>query len=155
MGYVPEDIEVRRNALALHKAMREAQEAAESVAEADLPPEGEAEEKAARDAYYAARKAAEEKYDAEVIAINQKYLGDSSKPALDAAASAARSAYYDAEGAGLLEDGDGDAVLCAASGAPIYDTDEIVEDPETGETFLRAALGLPARPADEVYEEAA
>lgn len=155
MSYVPEDIEVRRNALALHKAMREALEAAQAVDIGDLPADGEAEAKAARVAYNEERDKLYAAFCEKMRLINEKYLGPNEKSALDAAAQTARSAYYDAAGDGLLEDGDGDAVLCAASGAPIYDTDEIVEDPETGETFLRAALGLPARPADEVYEEAA
>lgn len=45
----------------------------------------------------------------------------------------------------LKEDYNGDAVVCAASGVPVWEGDEIVEDPLTDEVFLRAAVGLPPR----------
>ncbi|HVZ35832.1 MAG TPA: hypothetical protein VG963_25570, partial [Polyangiaceae bacterium] len=34
---------------------------------------------------------------------------------------------------------------CALSGVPLWKDDEIVEDTETGEKYLRVALGLPPR----------
>lgn len=42
-------------------------------------------------------------------------------------------------------DEDIDPARCARSGVVLLADDELVEDPETGERFLRAALGLPAR----------
>lgn len=54
--------------------------------------------------------------------------------------------------AGLYLQVDDDAVLrCAKSGIPIAHGDETVTDDETGEIWLRSALGLPPRP--EVVEE--
>jgi len=60
------------------------------------------------------------------------------------------------QGDGNLMVGDygrGDPEICAASGVAIWKDDEVVEDLETGEVFLRSALGLPQRP--DVVEEAA
>jgi hypothetical protein len=46
---------------------------------------------------------------------------------------------------------------CGKSGVVLLESDEIVEDPESGEIFLRSALGLPPRPEekDDELEEAA
>lgn len=44
-----------------------------------------------------------------------------------------------------MMDDDWDPMTCAATGLPILEGDEIVTDEETGEVFLRAALGLPPR----------
>ena len=45
---------------------------------------------------------------------------------------------------------------CAKSGIVLLDSDEVVEDTETGEVWLRSALGLPPRPEfpDEIEEAA-
>ena len=45
----------------------------------------------------------------------------------------------------VLEGSDGNAMRCERTGIPICEGDETVEDLETGEVWLRAALGLPAR----------
>jgi hypothetical protein len=45
----------------------------------------------------------------------------------------------------VLEGNDGNPQRCERTGIPICEGDEIVEDLETGEVWLRAALGLPAR----------
>lgn len=45
----------------------------------------------------------------------------------------------------VLEGNDGNAMRCERTGIPICEGDETVEDLETGEVWLRAALGLPAR----------
>ena len=45
----------------------------------------------------------------------------------------------------VLEGNDGNAMRCERTGIPICEGDETVEDPETGEVWLRASLGLPAR----------
>ena len=51
------------------------------------------------------------------------------------------------------------AVRCAKTGVPILWSDEMVNDDETGEVWLRSALGLPPRPVkveeEEEIEEAA
>ena len=44
----------------------------------------------------------------------------------------------------VLEGQDG-PMRCERTGIPICEGDEVVEDLETGEVWLRAALGLPAR----------
>ena len=38
---------------------------------------------------------------------------------------------------------------CVVCGIPVWDTDEFLEDPETGDLVLRAAIGLAPRPVDE------
>lgn len=57
----------------------------------------------------------------------------------------------------VLEGSDGNAMRCERTGIPICEGDETVEDLETGEVWLRAALGLPARDIlddeDEVMED--
>lgn len=63
---------------------------------------------------------------------------------LEASADAARDAY-EATGLDLLDDDDGEPVLCAHTGVPLVVGDEVVVDEDTGEHFLRAALGLPPR----------
>jgi hypothetical protein len=68
---------------------------------------------------------------------------------LDHAASAAEEAY-EAHPLVLSTSCDGDEVLrCGACKAPLLDGDEIVEDPDTGEMFLRSACGLPPRAEEE------
>jgi hypothetical protein len=49
----------------------------------------------------------------------------------------------------MLEDDEGRPVRCAKSNIPILVDDEVVEDSETGETYLRSALGLPLRAIEE------
>lgn len=38
---------------------------------------------------------------------------------------------------------------CALTGVPLLSTDEVLEDPDTGEVVLRAAAGLPPRDVDD------
>ena len=45
----------------------------------------------------------------------------------------------------VLEGSDGAPMRCERTGIPICKGDETVADLETGEVWLRAALGLPAR----------
>lgn len=154
----PEDAETRRNALALHKAWREAEKAYEESGEdePELPEAGRAEIDLVWAEFRLKMKELTDIRDARIAEIHGKYLPNAPSK-LRAAMEAAEQAYMDAPGDGLLENGwKGEAVICAKSGLPIYDTDEIVEDNETGEYFLRAALGLPPRPVEEEeVEEAA
>lgn len=60
--------------------------------------------------------------------------------AIDEAARAARESYLDGAGGTILEDDCGDPVCCALSGAPIYETDEIIE---IGDNTILAALFIP------------
>ncbi len=155
MTWTPDDAEIRRNALALHKAWRAAETAYNESDETgdDLPPDGEAELRAADSDYYAKSGELRKEHNAKVEAIMAKYARPT--PSLKSAADEAERVYLDAPGEAIREDDDGNAVICAKSGVPIFETDEVVEDSDTGEVFLRAALGLPPRPADEDLEEAA
>jgi hypothetical protein len=45
------------------------------------------------------------------------------------------------------------AVRCDKSGVALLRGDEVVDDPSTGETFLRCELGLPPRALEEDAEE--
>ena len=61
---------------------------------------------------------------------------------------AAWAAYAAFESPSLMLDSDEDVsyvVRCQATGAPLWDSDEYVFDPETREFWLRAAIGLPPR----------
>ena len=54
---------------------------------------------------------------------------------------------YDALDCPALEIGDDDdAIICKASGAPIWEDEGYVTDPYTGESWLRSVIGLPPRP---------
>ena len=133
MTYMPDDVDQRRHALALHKAYREAEDdylqSDEDVR--SLPPEAVA----------------------RIEAIKAEYKQETP---LRAAYEQAEAAYENADGDALLEDDEGAAKLCAATGLPIWETDEVVEDPETGEVFLRGAIGLPPRQVeDDEFAEAA
>ncbi len=61
----------------------------------------------------------------------------------------AAGAYNELEGPSLLTGEGGIPLRCKISGVPVWSTDEILEDFETNEVVLRAAIGLPPRPVDE------
>lgn len=141
MAYEPEDIEVRRNALALHKAMVEAEKAA-SGEFCSFPVDAlEKMDRLGREYRDACEKLSEQ-YQQAIDAIKSEF----EENPLRRAERDARDAYDAAPGPALNETFDGKAMICAVSGVPIWETDEIIEDPETGEVFLRAALALPPRP---------
>lgn len=74
--------------------------------------------------------------------------------AIEAACTAERDEIPGSDLAVTIDD-DGLPLLCAASGIVILDDDETVVDETTGEVFLRAALGIGARPvADETATDA-
>jgi hypothetical protein len=78
-------------------------------------------------------------------------IDDAAFEALGKKAETAAKAYDDHPTPALMESYDGDSVLrCALSGAPLYDTDELLEDTHTDQYFLRSALGLPPRPKEEI-----
>lgn len=64
----------------------------------------------------------------------------------------ARAAYYD-DPVPLIERSDGMAARCAISGLPLTEDDEYVEDTETGEMWLRSALGLSPREIVEIQTD--
>lgn len=156
MTWQPEDAEIRRNALALHKAWREAEKAFEDSDEHndDFPDEFHAEMRAASADYYRKSDELRAEHRAQVDAIEKKYAKAPSP--LRAAVNQAESAYEQAEGPALREDDDGNAVICAKSGLPIWDTDDVLSDEYSEEFVIREAVGLPPRPVEEEeIEEAA
>ena len=64
---------------------------------------------------------------------------------LRVASVAAREAYDQFDCPEIELDGDGAPVLCALTGVPIFEDDEVLRDNETGEVFLRSTVGVPAR----------
>ena len=63
---------------------------------------------------------------------------------------AAWKAYGDFVAPELLYfDGGPDYAVCKASGAPIWEHEGYVTDPETGEFWLRSEIGLPPRETSE------
>lgn len=155
MSWEPEDAEIRRNALALHKAWRAAEQAYDESDEPvgdNLPPEGEAELRAVDADYYARSGALRDEHRAKYDATRAKYA----KPAspFKAAADEAERAYMDAPGEALLEDDDGNAVICAKSGFPIWEGEYIFTNDYDGKAVLYEAIGL-SPPDDEDLEEAA
>lgn len=45
----------------------------------------------------------------------------------------------------IMTDDDYEPVICAASGLAIFEDDEVLRDDDSGEVYLRAALGLPLK----------
>lgn len=72
---------------------------------------------------------------------------------LYAAVSEAKKAYADHAITLIGGISMGEVARCVISGVPITPDDEIVEDTETGEVWLRVALGLPPRAAELVDRE--
>lgn len=154
--WTPDDAEIRRNALALHKAWRAAERAYDESDERlsdDLPPEGEDEIRAADAEYYEKSSALRKEHSAKVDAIMAKYAKPT--PTLKSAADEAERAYMDAPGEALREDDDGNAVVCAKSGLPIWETDYVVASDNGKVVVLCEAIGLLPPPDDEDLEEAA
>ena len=137
--FTPEDLEDRKNAYALHVAWRAAARATPGRWEPNAERDAEMEQ---LDEEYERRK-------------NEIYAKYAPSQTAELAVQQAEQAYRDAPGDALMEDYQNNAVLCAATGIPIWESDEIVEDNETGQVFLRAALGLPPRPADDEDEQEA
>ena len=94
------------------------------------------------------RKAADAREDAEYT----ENVDDAAFDAIDADAEAAEAAYK-ASGFTLETNHVFDPILCGACGAPVFEIDEYLSDPETGELFLRVALGLPAREVEQELPE--
>ena len=77
--------------------------------------------------------------------------------ALAAKAKAAKKARYDypEQINTVWEDDKYVPERCAESGVVLFDSDETIADQQTGETWLRAALGRPPRPIEEDKQEEA
>lgn len=74
--------------------------------------------------------------------------------ALEAARDAADDAYNDLPSPALAVGyySNSTKYRCVVCGVPLWDTDEYLEDGETGDMVLRAAIGLPPRPVEEDAE---
>lgn len=64
-------------------------------------------------------------------------------------------AYCNSINRGPMVDFDENLARCAASGVPLWENDEILDDQGTGEMFLRMALCLPPRPVKQTLPEPA
>ena len=158
MTYQPEDAEIRRNALALHRAWRAAEKVwddSDEPVRPELPDDAKAEENAVMKDYYVKSDALSLEMRTAIDAIEAKYCGAFSTP-IRAAMEAAETAFNEAPGESLVDDDDGNAVVCAVSSLPIFVSDEYVRDDETNEYFLRAAVGIKPRPEikDEIEDAA-
>lgn len=77
-------------------------------------------------------------------------MPDEEYDVLDKAADAAQEAYDTHPTPPLIESYDAESVKrCGVCEAPLFEDDELLVDPSTGELFLRSALGLPPRPKEE------
>lgn len=73
---------------------------------------------------------------------------------LDAAVEKAQDAYDDYDAPALWESYvDESKFRCAVTGIPCWEDDEVLEDSETGDIVLRAAIGLSPRPKEEASNE--
>ena len=70
------------------------------------------------------------------------------------AANAAYNAYAESiEAPEMLTTYNNEPIRCAKTGVILFESDEYIRDYETDEHWLRSALGLPARPPEEVEED--
>ena len=146
------DVEKRAKALELHRAFR----AAESYV-------GEVEENSPRltAEQYALIDKINEEYEEKIEALNElrRVKIDAISERVEVrsardALTAALGAYNEFDSPAIAEDNHGEALICAKSGVAIWEEEQIVEDPETDEVFLREALGLPPRKIDDEAEAA-
>ena len=138
------DLEIRWNAYRLLQAARAATAAEEEAEESYVePPELLEKRQALIDEYEERRKATADWHEESMRALEK--AGSSRVRDLVAASRAADKAYNDAEGPALMEDWEGNPMLCAKSKIPLWEDDETARDDETGEVWLRSALGLPPR----------
>ena len=146
------DLAERQEAARLYRAMVAAENEADErmPSELDATPEQAAALRAVRSEF--AAKSIE--IDAWNASQTRRILcqDDPEIAAMNAQAEAAHRAYSDHPGDAILTDDNGEPRVCGASGAPLYESDEVVEDNETDEIWLRAALMLPPRP-DVVHED--
>lgn len=96
-----------------------------------------------RDIERAERKAAEERVKAQAAPLHEQIKA--AELAHEEAWEAADAEHDAAASNALLDEEACEPQYCAASGLLILDDDETIQDTETGELFLRRALGLPQR----------
>ena len=139
------DYEKRIEAKRLYDASVVAREAYENAV-ADAPIPDEVHRKISgmwQDHHMSVRRQRDEVQEAADALIDSAYNGGEIG-ALSAALRDAAGAYEDYDSPAIMTDEDDDPVICALSGAPVFDDDEIIEDPSTGEIVLRC-LVLPPR----------
>ena len=148
------DLAEREEAVRLYVAMVSANEAASASTpdESDASDDQRAQITAIEDEYDRKQQELEAWFDG----ARKRVLasGNADLALLNDYALVARQKYADPPTPALALDDDENPVRCAKSGAPIYEDDEFVEDGETGEIWLRAALGLPSRSMREVQDAA-
>ena len=148
--------EVREELVALNKAHNDAIDRRENyVAPGDAAMQKRLDDAKALDvATHTAWLEARRALDDAKLAIMKTAEVDPGYKAVCAAEDAAWQAYCDHECDPVLSDS-GEFMRCALSGVIILYGDEYVEDPDTREVFLRAAAGLPPRPAEEADDDGA
>lgn len=147
------DADVRKEAVRLWEIWQEAQVAVEAAAESLPEPDDLiAAREAAWDACEADVRALQDRCDelhaardAKIEALERAHPSRAHLAPLIETRDAALAVYEAAPGTNPLIGPDGEVVYCALTGVPIWEDDEIVEDPETDQVFLRAALGLAPR----------
>lgn len=103
------------------------------------------------------RNALEERLEQECDALEDQKHTELDISGLADKAKAAKKARYDypEQISTVWEDNNYVPERCAKSGVTLLNSDEIIADEQTGETWLRAALGLPPRPIEEDEQEEA
>lgn len=155
MSWEPEDAEIRRNALRLFKEAEAAQSAASAVTVGTLPEDAQAKINELEDKYANDAHKLRDDLRTAIDAIRRQYE-PADMAALKAKADAALQAYEEAPGPDIMKSWNDEPVICAKTGLPIWEDEEIVRDDDTDEIFIRAACDLPPRPViEEDLEEAA
>lgn len=140
-----QDLDFRNKALDLYKAWYAAVEARDNYDRAPDSPELQAKLDLLNAEWRAAIRKINDTHDEATKAV-QMELGDQEMKSLYEAAEAAKAAYdAHTNREMLIESDEAEPDVCAKSGAPLFNDDEIVEDSETGEMFLRSELDLPPR----------
>lgn len=147
MTYEVTDRAERENALALYTAAQELQDKFDAMEEPEHTPEVQAKLDELWSALRREQQEARDRYDEkqkEILAAAPNQDGE--RAAIEAQLEAAWAAYDGAAGPAVMIEDD-QPVRCIITGVPLWEDDEVFEDPETGEKALRAAIGLPPRPA--------
>lgn len=151
------DADIRRQAAALYMAWYKADQAYDAHVEAHdtmrLSDDVEARIAAIEDACHAQVHVLRAASESEISAIREAAVPGSAaiEAQLKAVADAASDAYDEFDSSAIELDADGHPVLCALSGVPIFEDDEVLRD-DAGQVVLRSVVGLPPRPVEEEDE---
>lgn len=142
------DYEKRIEAKRLYDASGAAREAYENaVADAPIPDEVHRKINAMWQDHHTSVRRQQDEVQAAADALIASAHDGGEIGVLSAAMRAADAAYVGYDSPAVMLDDDDMPMICALSRAPVFEDDEIIEDPSTGEIVLRCVV-LPPRAED-------